>query len=409
MQVARQVVDAKPAALAVRHAGDVLVHGLTGIGPLLDAVQAGRKLHAEREVGIGRGVGHTVFAARRLPALRRHSDEGRHVLGGPRDVHGSFVAGDEPLVGVHQRICHGAVAARVPQQASDVPAADLGELNRPLGVEEGVLPFGEQGLMRVHPRPIAAVQRLGHEGRHEAVPHRDGPHHEAQARQMVGHRERVRVTQVDLVLAAGHLVMGRLRAQLHLLQRRHDDAPRLLSAVHRDEIEVAAGIERPSRRLATLALLEDEELHLAPDAHREAQLGGPLDLSFQGRAGTPLERPPVGIADIADEPRHDAPPAPPGRPIGAIRARALPGEHAEAREIRHQQGVGLLHAREPLERRAVERHLAGQRFLELGGGHLHGLVDAQQVGELEQQEPDAALLQLVEDVARVGGGGGHGH
>src|SRR2546427_7900179 len=44
-----------------------------------------------------------------------------------------------PLVGVHQRICHGAVAARVPQQPSDVPAADLGELNRPLGVEEGVL------------------------------------------------------------------------------------------------------------------------------------------------------------------------------------------------------------------------------------------------------------------------------
>src|SRR2546426_9848523 len=140
---------------------------------------------------------------------------------------------------------------------------------------------------------------------------------------MVGHRERVRVTQVDLVLAAGHLVMGRLRAQLHLLQRRHDDAARLLSAVHRDEIEVAAGIERPSRRLATLALLEDEELHLAPDAHREAQLGGPLDLSLQGRAGTPLERPPVGIADIADEPRHDAPPATPRRPIGAIPPPAL--------------------------------------------------------------------------------------
>src|SRR2546422_2998629 len=36
------------------------------------------------------------------------------------------VAGDEPLVGVHQRIRHGAVAARVSQQATDVPAADLG-------------------------------------------------------------------------------------------------------------------------------------------------------------------------------------------------------------------------------------------------------------------------------------------
>src|SRR2546426_4381045 len=69
---------------------------------------------------------------------------------------------------------------------------------------------------------------------------------------MVGHRERVRVAEVDLVLAAGHLVMGRLRAQLHLLQRRHDDAARLLSAVHRDEIEVAAGIERSEEHTSEL-------------------------------------------------------------------------------------------------------------------------------------------------------------
>src|SRR5256885_13137659 len=45
---------------------------------LFRSVQAGRELHAEREVGIGRGVGHTVLAARRLPALRRHSRSEEH-------------------------------------------------------------------------------------------------------------------------------------------------------------------------------------------------------------------------------------------------------------------------------------------------------------------------------------------
>src|SRR2546427_4966050 len=61
----------------------------------------------------------------------------------------------------------------------------------------------------------------------------------------------------------------------------------------------------------------------------------------------------------------------------------------------------LLHAREPLERRAVERHLAGQRFLELGGGHLHGLVDAQQVGELRSEEHTSELQSQSNLVCRL--------
>src|SRR5213592_4807848 len=57
---------------------------------------------------------------------------------------------------------------------------------------------------------------------------------------------------------------------------------------------------------------------------------------------------------------------------------------------------------------AVERHLAGQGPLELGGRDLHGFFDAQQVGELKQQEPHMPLLQLVDDFAGLAHGGGHG-
>src|SRR2546426_5734018 len=51
----------------------------------------------------------------------------------------------------------------------------------------------------------------------------------------------------------------------------------------------------------SLALLEDEELHLAADAHREAELRGPLDLTLQSGARAPLERPAVRITDVAED------------------------------------------------------------------------------------------------------------
>src|SRR2546425_612560 len=91
----------------------------------------------------------------------------------------------------------------------------------------------------------------------------------------------------------------------------------------------------------------------------------------------------------------------PGRP-------PVPGEAAERCEIGHEQGIRFPHAGEALERRAVERPLASQGPPELGGRDLHGLIDAQQVGELKQQEPHTPLLQLVDDFSGVGGGGGHG-
>src|SRR5437870_11633023 len=80
VQVPGKVVDPELASLAVRHARDVLVHRLAGIDPLVDAVQTGSELHGDREVWIGTRVGHAILAARRLAALGRHPDEGRHVL-----------------------------------------------------------------------------------------------------------------------------------------------------------------------------------------------------------------------------------------------------------------------------------------------------------------------------------------
>ena len=144
VQVAWQVVDTEATPLPVRHPRDVLVDGLPGVDLLLHTVYPGGQLHREGEIGVRRRVRHTVLAARRLAALRREADQRRHVLRGPRHVDRRLVSGHEALVRIHQWIGDRAVAARMPQQPADVAAAHFGKLDRALGVEEGVLPLGEQ-------------------------------------------------------------------------------------------------------------------------------------------------------------------------------------------------------------------------------------------------------------------------
>src|SRR5438552_18031073 len=128
--------------------------------------------------------------------------------------------------------------------------------------------------------------------------------------------------------------MRRLRAELHLLERRHDDPAGPLTTVDRHQVEITARVQGPRRGFPALVLLKDEELDLASDPHRVAQRGGPLDLALQRGTRAPFERPAVRVADVADQPRNGAlgvpvgpiagPPAPPGSPP------ALPGERAKA-------------------------------------------------------------------------------
>ena len=57
----------------------------------------------------------------------------RAVAAGPRDVDGSLVAGNQALVGVHERVGDGAELGRVLQQAGDVVLARSCERLKPSG------------------------------------------------------------------------------------------------------------------------------------------------------------------------------------------------------------------------------------------------------------------------------------
>src|SRR2546425_946601 len=186
MEVSGQLVDSVLAALTVGHVGDVLVDGLARIDALLDPVQTRRQLDGQREVRVSGRAGESVFGPRRIAPLGGDAHEWRHVLCRPGDVDGGLEPRDEPLVRVDQRVRHGAVAERVPQQPPDVPATHVGELQGAFGVVEGVAPLGEQRLVGVHPGPVHAVERLRHERGDEAVAQGDVAHHEAQGGEVIG-------------------------------------------------------------------------------------------------------------------------------------------------------------------------------------------------------------------------------
>src|SRR5205814_3493861 len=77
-------------------------------------------------------------------------------------------------------------------------------------------------------------------------------------------------------------------------------------------------------------------------------------------------RPAVGVADVANDPRH-GPARLPFPPL-ILRRRDLPGKHAKAGEIGNEQGVRFLDPGEPLERRAVEGHLPRSEERRVGKG-----------------------------------------
>jgi len=98
----------------------------------------------------------------------------------------------------------------VVQQAGDERARRLGQVQRIARIVEGVAVALEQRQVRVHAAARLPPERLRHERRVHAVRDRDLLDHVPERHDVVGHRQRVGVTQVDLLLARGDLVVTEL-------------------------------------------------------------------------------------------------------------------------------------------------------------------------------------------------------
>ncbi len=124
------------------------------------------------------------------------------------------------------------------------------------------------------------MDRLGHERRVQAVLLGDRLQRELEGDRVVGGAERVGVLEVDLVLAHGDLVMGRLHPDPERLERVDHVLADLLGEVGR-EVEVAGLIVRQRLDEPVLAAAEQEELELGARVDDVAHRLRPLDLATE--------------------------------------------------------------------------------------------------------------------------------
>ena len=349
----------------------------------------------EREVRVARGIGTADLCARRLLGaglVQRDPDEGRAVALRPRDVDGSLVAGHEPLVRVHPLREDAGHLACVHEEAGDEALRRLREVVLVTAVEELVAPAAEERHVRVHARAVLAEERLRHERRVVAVPCGDLLHDQPVRDRVVGHRERVRVAHVDLVLRGPDLVVVVLDRDADRLQRVDRVVADLRGCVLRRHREVAALVDR----LRALVVLEDEVLELGPDVERvEAHALHAVERTSEDVARIALVGSAVGRDDVADHPRD-------------VRADRVPvivlgsRHELEARRIGDRDHVRLLDRVEPRDRRAVESHPVVQCLRHLRRRDRERLEVPFEVGEPEEDVLDTFVLDPLEHRAPCG-------
>ena len=240
--------------------------------------------------------------------------------------------------------------------------------------------------MRVHAGAVLAEQRLRHEGRVVAVPRGDLLHDQAVRDRVVGHRERVGVAHVDLVLRRADLVVVVLDRDADRLQRVDRVVAHLGGRVLGGHREVAALVER----LRAPVVLEEEVLELRADVERvEAHALHPVESLAEDIAGIALVGRAVGGDDVAHHPRDVR-----ADGVSVIVERAR--HELEARRIRDRHHVGLLDGVETGDRRPVEAHAVVQRLLHLRRRDRERLEMALEVGEPEEDVLDALVPDALQ-------------
>jgi hypothetical protein len=222
-------------------------------------------------------------------------------------------------------------------------------------------------------------ERLGHEGRVDALRQRHLLDDRPEGHDVVRRAQGVGVAQVDLVLTGRALVVAELDRDAHVLEHRDRRASEVVAGAVGHVVEVAGVVDRDGPPVGAGLRLEQEELDLGVGVEGEAEVRrlveGPLE--HVPRVGE--ARRPVGHLDLAEHP---------GRP-GRVSA---PRQDLEGRGVGLGQHVRLVDAGEALDRGTVEADPLGEGALELRRRDRHGLEGAEHVGEPEPDEADVTLL-----------------
>ena len=325
----------------------------------------------------------------------------------------------------------GAAKARIApacfEQSADVVAAHLADERVALLVVEEVHAVLPQALVDVHAGAVVAVDRLGHEGQDLVVTVGHVPHHVLRQHHRVRLIAQGAVLEVDLALARrGDLVVVDLHAHAQVHQRGDDLGADVLLGVDRRRGEIAALVLRtvgqvrrvfavPCAEDAGVAArvpdalvrldevmramgvlverhaVEDEELELGAP---EAGVGDPRRLQELLGLGGDVAR--VAAVAVAGDRVSD---------VGGDAERLFleEGLHVHRGGVGEEEHVALVDVLEPPDARPVEAEPVLERaHVELLVGQREVLERAQQVGELDVDDPNALGLDEVEDFLPAG-------
>ncbi len=363
-RLAGQRVVAHGAALGRAQRPDVVLGGGGELVALLDALEPGAEQHGVGQVGVGRRVDAAVFDPRGLALaglVQRDADQGGAVVVAPAEVAGGFAAAPEPLVGVHELVGDGGELRGVLEDAGDELPRRLGELELGTGLVEGVRVALEKREVRVHAGARVGRERLRHEGGVGALLQRDLFDHGAERHDVVGGLQRVRVAQVDFVLAGARLVVAELHGDADRFEHGDGGAAEVLGDAARNVVEVAALVHghRGAVRARVLGL-QQVELDLGVGVAGEAHVRGLGQVALEDVARIRGGGFAVGGQDVAEHP---------GRRLRL----AAPGQDLEGGGIRLGQHVGFEDAGEAFDRGAVKAQAFLEGPLNLGRGKRHGL------------------------------------
>ena len=289
---------------SLRVAGSTFI-GLPRVQLAADAVQAGVDEPAEREVGVGAGIGRLqlqVDRTSRVPPQRRADpDRGLPVVHPVAGVRAGPHLRREPAVAVHAGAGQRDQGGQVGEQPADEVVADLGQAVAVGGVGEHVTPAGlavrqEVGERGVQVSAVAGLvgDRLGGQAGPQAVPERHAADGLPVQHVVIGGAQRVGVPDGELMLAVAEFGVVVLDREILRLERGDEFHGEVVRQVEAGGGVAQAVVDRDQpvrdRRPGGGGLAAAEgELGLERGLHR-VSLAGQLDdglLEERPRAGLP--------------------------------------------------------------------------------------------------------------------------
>ena len=260
------------------------------------------------------------------------------------------------------------------EQAGDKGICLSGQALHALRIMEDVASVFEERHIDMHTGTGNSKNRLWHKGRMQTAAMGHGLDRQLEGHDVIRGTQGIGILKIDLVLAGSHFMVAGLDLKAHVLQSQADLPAGDLSGIHGAQIKIAGLIVGLGSGFAVLIGTEQEELRLG--AHIEsvvAHIGGTLQYPLEHAAGIAHKGAAVRVMHIADEPRH-------------LAVLAVPGKDDKGIQIGIQVLVGLINADKALDGGAVKHDLIVDRLFDLRGGNGHIFQLAENIGKLQANE-----------------------